>query len=97
MVSFGEHRLFGKYNIYEEALRVSLVMRFPQLISEPMVSEDLIANIDIAPTIAELVEATPTLEVNGMSLVSLFNEEEWRGEILLEQKRKFGRTQILPQ
>ena len=54
---YGEHRWVGKRVPYEEAVRVPLVVRYPPLRPEsaPAVSHALVENVDLAPTIAELV------------------------------------------
>lgn len=73
----GEHRVgTGKEIAYNESLRV------PLLIAGPGVPEaeinDLVGNIDIAPTIAQLAGASHALEVDGRSLVPLLvGEERW--------------------
>ena len=84
---WGEHRFHGKFQIYEEAVRVPLVIRYPSLIPEAVVNDAFVLNIDLAPMIAELAGATPTIPVNGDSLVDLFNEGEWRDDFLIEQWR----------
>jgi N-acetylglucosamine-6-sulfatase len=78
---YGEHRLAReKLRPYEEALRVPLVIRVPPgLLGAPTVSSshELVANIDIAPTILDLAGAAPCLGpdrcrvMDGRSLVPL--------------------------
>jgi len=84
---WGEHRLEKKWRFYDEASRVPLVIRYPKLIPENVTNNDLVLNIDIAPTIAELAGASLTIPVNGNSLVSLLNGEDWRDDFLMEQNR----------
>ena len=77
----GEHRLpREKIRPYEEGLRIPLAMRVPPgALGTPAVSsvDDLVANIDIAPTILELAGTTPCLApdrcrvMDGRSLVPL--------------------------
>lgn len=54
---YGEHRRDEKIVPYEEAVRVPMIVRYPALVPEdqPFASEALVQNLDIAPTIAELV------------------------------------------
>jgi N-acetylglucosamine-6-sulfatase len=64
----GEHRLAReKIRPYEEALRVPLVMRIPQTVAGPTVPtvNELVANIDLAPTILELAGASPCIPGGG--------------------------------
>jgi N-acetylglucosamine-6-sulfatase len=66
---FGEHRIpSGKTRVYEEATRVPLLVRggpFPGGATRTQV----VANIDLAPTIAALAGVTPGLTPDGISLV----------------------------
>jgi N-acetylglucosamine-6-sulfatase len=78
---YGEHRLAReKIRPYEEALRVPLVIRTPPgLLGAPTVSsvDELVANVDLAPTILDLARAAPCLGpdrcrvMDGRSLVPL--------------------------
>lgn len=82
---WGEHRLSeGKLVAYEESVRVPLVVRGPGVRQGE--SSALAANIDFAPTFAELARATPTLAVDGRSLTPIFSglPTVWRSDLLLE-------------
>jgi len=52
-VHYGEHDFWGKGTFYEESIRVPFAVRYPKLI-HPQISEKLVSNIDIAPTIFSL-------------------------------------------
>ncbi len=61
----GEHRIpTGKNRVYEEAVRVPLMMRGPGIPRDETVKE-MSANIDLAPTIADVAGATPLVKVDG--------------------------------
>jgi arylsulfatase A-like enzyme len=67
----GEHRIeFGKLLAYEPAAQVPLLIRGPG-IPAGETSDALVGNVDLAPTIAGLAGAKPTLTVDGHSLISL--------------------------
>lgn len=79
---YGEHRIpDAKQNPYEEALRIPLAIRVPARFlggaSPPASVDQLVANIDVAPTILELAGATPCTRdgvcrtLDGRSLVPL--------------------------
>jgi N-acetylglucosamine-6-sulfatase len=77
---YGEHRLpREKIRPYEEALRVPLVIRIPSGVGGPTVPavSQLVANIDLAPTILELAGAAPCISpqvcrvMDGRSLLGL--------------------------
>ena len=65
---FGEHRLVGKNVPYEEAVRVPLVMRGPEIPAGER-RKQTVSMADLAPTIAELADAEPALEIDGRSLL----------------------------
>ncbi|MFL5871483.1 MAG: sulfatase [Solirubrobacterales bacterium] len=65
----GEHRVrTGKNRVYEEAIRVPLVIRGPD-VPEGATVDDLSINADLAPTIADAAGATPGLPQDGRSLL----------------------------
>jgi N-acetylglucosamine-6-sulfatase len=82
---YGEHRLRReKIRPYEEALKVPFAMRVPAtVLGVPAVStvNELVANIDLAPTILDLAGVTPCLPtgacrvMDGRSLVPLLRGE----------------------
>ncbi len=84
---YGEHRLEGKGPPYEESVRVPMIVRYPPITSAdaPRTSNALVANIDIAPTIADL--AGFHWGADGTSLVPLLAERERavRGALLLSR------------
>jgi arylsulfatase A-like enzyme len=82
---WGEHRIEGKIWPYEEAIRVPLVVRGPGM-GTGRADGHLVLNVDLAPTLAELAGASPTLPVDGRSLVPLLEGEtpSWRTDFLVE-------------
>jgi N-acetylglucosamine-6-sulfatase len=70
----GEHRIpSGKVYPYEPALRVPLIVRGPGIPPGQKLS-DLVANIDLAPTIADAANVTPLRIVDGRSLLPLLQK-----------------------
>ena len=66
----GEHRRSAKNVPYEEVIRVSMLVRGPGI--RGGVNDAIVANIDLAPTIAELAGADPPGYVDGRSIVETF-------------------------
>jgi arylsulfatase A-like enzyme len=67
----GEHRIpDGKKRIYEESIRVPLLMRGPGVPRGVTIS-DLSINADLAPTIVDVANATPGLVMDGTSLIPI--------------------------
>ncbi|MDQ3866658.1 MAG: sulfatase-like hydrolase/transferase, partial [Actinomycetota bacterium] len=70
---WGEHRQWNwKVSAFEESIRIPLVVRYDALSSGGRRASRLVANIDVAPTLAELAgTAAPGAE--GVSLVPLLS------------------------
>ncbi|HKV07366.1 MAG TPA: sulfatase [Thermoanaerobaculia bacterium] len=67
----GEHRLpKGKFLPYEEAVRVPLLVRGGSFPAGQTASQ-LVSNVDLAPTLLELAQATPRRVLDGQSFVRL--------------------------
>ena len=64
----GEHRKQGKHVVYEESVRVPLIVRGPGL-PAGHVRGQLAANIDLAPTILDAAGVPPRLRMDGISLL----------------------------
>jgi N-acetylglucosamine-6-sulfatase len=82
---WGEHRLTGKVWPYEESVRVPLVIRPPG--GRPTrVVDELVLDIDVAPTIAELAGVEGGRPSDGRSLVPLLDgrEDGWRHRFVIE-------------
>ena len=52
----GEHGLFDKRFMYEESLRMPLLVRYPVTIVPGSINIDLVSNLDFAPTFLGLIE-----------------------------------------
>ena len=81
---FGEHGLIDKRVAYEPSIRVPLLMRCPALIKPGSVVEQVVANIDIAPTVMEVMGLKPPAHFDGRTLVPLLRGEpvKWRDYFL---------------
>jgi N-acetylglucosamine-6-sulfatase len=83
-LSNGEHRWAGKLVPYEESLRVPMVVRLPGAVAAGTVSDALVSNADLAPTIADFAGAS--LSVDGVSLRPLLLDDasSVRDSVVLE-------------
>ena len=68
----GEHGLAAKHLAYEESTHVPLIVRYPRMINPGSVRDDIVANIDIAPTLLDLAGAPIPDDVAGHSMRPLF-------------------------
>jgi len=67
---FGEHGLIDKRNAYEESIRVPLIASGPGFDAGRVV-DDVVANIDIAPTVLEAAGLPKPKDYDGSSFLSL--------------------------
>lgn len=91
----GEHGLFDKRFMYEEALRTPLLIKYPDEIKSGSSSNLMVQNIDIAPTFLDLAGIPIPEDMQGQSLRTTWNENpgEWRNAIYYHYYEKsFGAT-----
>ena len=69
----GHHGRFEKHMMWEEIVRVPLVVRYPGL--APRTEPALVELVDLAPTILDLLEVAPIEGMDGRSLVRLLQGE----------------------
>lgn len=81
---FGEHGLIDKRTAYEASIRVPMVMQCPSLFSGGRAVEQVVANIDIAPTILEAAGLAKPHDMDGLSFLPLARGEpaKWRDYFL---------------
>ncbi|WNJ94297.1 sulfatase [Vibrio ruber] len=72
---FGEHGLIDKRNAYEESIRVPLIAAGPGF-DKGRVVEDVVANIDIAPTILDAAHIKVPSNYDGSSFLPLASGKE---------------------
>lgn len=63
----GEHDYIDKRWIYDEALQMPFLMRYPREILDGSVNHDIFTNVDFAPTLLEFAGLNPTPEMQGRS------------------------------
>jgi arylsulfatase A-like enzyme len=80
----GEHGFTSKVLAYEDSIRVPFIVAGPGL--DGAVSEELILNADIAPTLLDLAGLPVPKRMHGRSLVPLLEGETqgWRKSVLYE-------------
>lgn len=95
----GEHCLHDKRSIYDESLRVPMLVRYPKLIPAGKVLDDLVLNIDVAPTFLNLAGIPVPSEMQGRSWRPLLIGEptDWRKSFLAEYfiEREYPNTPTL--
>ncbi len=94
-VLWGEHRLTGKQVPYEESIRVPLIVRYDAKAAGPRTDRHLVANIDIAPTLARYAGISRS-GVEGRPLQPLVvgGPVAWRKQLLVESARGGPNTRV---
>lgn len=81
---FGEHGLIDKRVAYETSIRVPMLMQCPDLFQGGTEVEEVVANIDIGPTVMEAMALKTPPHMDGMSFLPLGQGKEipWRDYFL---------------
>ncbi|PXA84237.1 acetylglucosamine-6-sulfatase [Caulobacter sp. D4A] len=94
--AFGEHGLIDKRTAYEESMRIPMLARCPELFPGGTVVEQVVANLDIAPTLLAVagLEAPEGLQGEDMLPLTRGENPPWRTELLYEYywERNFPQT-----
>ena len=81
----GEHGWYDKRFMYEPALRIPLLVRYPRLVGGGIVPDRPALNVDIAPTLLDFAGIRVPDTMQGRSLRPLLEgdpPEDWRQSIL---------------
>jgi len=77
----GEHGFFDKRFMYEEALHMPFVIRYPGKIQPGTVVDDIVTNIDFAPTLLDMAGVPIPEQVQGKSFFNNLKgdtSEDWQ-------------------
>ena len=80
----GDHGWYDKRWMYEESLKMPLIVKWPGVTAENSVDEHLVQNLDYAQTFLEMAGAKVPSDMQGQSLVPLLRGEDppkWRDSI----------------
>lgn len=75
----GEHMLADKRSGYEESLRIPMLVRHPGAKARGVVRDDMVLNIDLAPTFLDIAGQVPPVDMHGKS---------WKGLLAGEPQAK---------
>lgn len=94
--AFGEHGLIDKRTAYEASMRVPMLAHCPAIIEPGTEIAEVVANIDIAPTILEAAGLQAPEYMDGKSFLSLLkgDKKDWRKGLMYEYywERNFPHT-----
>lgn len=76
----GEHGMTDKRTMHEPSIRVPLLVRYPKLIRPGTVVDQMVLNIDLAPSILEICGEKPLENIHGVSWKRLLEGDAkgWR-------------------
>jgi arylsulfatase A-like enzyme len=80
----GDHGWYDKRWMYEESLKMPLIVRWPGVTAPGSVSEQLVQNLDYAETFLDIAGQKTPADMQGQSLVPLMkgmNPPDWRKSI----------------
>ena len=80
----GEHGWFDKRFMYEESLRMPLIIRYPREIRPGVNDSDLVQNLDFAPTLLDFGGAAIPEDMQGRSFRTILQGHtptDWRDAI----------------
>ncbi len=89
----GEHQFYSKMIMYEEAIRIPLLVRFPERAPRGLRCDEMVLNVDLAPTILELAGSPVPREMEGRSFLPLLEGRRapgWRKSFLYEYDDGWG-------
>jgi N-acetylglucosamine-6-sulfatase len=64
-----EHGLYDKRAVYEESIRVPLLVRYPRLVARGRPVNEMTLNVDLAPTLLELIGQAGGERMQGLSVL----------------------------
>jgi arylsulfatase A-like enzyme len=80
----GDHGWYDKRWMYDESMKMPLIVRWPGVTKAGVVNEDLVQNLDYAETFLEIAGAEVPADMQGKSLVPLLEGKtpvDWRKSI----------------
>jgi arylsulfatase A-like enzyme len=82
----GEHASIDKRTMWEESIRIPLLVRFPEGIPAPRVVDRMVLNLDVAPSILDFCGATALPNIHGTSFRPLVEGRtaQWRTSWMYE-------------
>ncbi len=96
----GEHGgMWDKRAAYEPSIRIPLIMRYPRLVKPNATCEEMVLNIDLAPTILDMAGVPIPVTMQGRSWLGVLKGQPGRESFLYEYfreaDRKFNRPTIV--
>jgi arylsulfatase A-like enzyme len=94
----GEHNSGDKRAMYEESIRVPMLVRYPRLFAKGKTVDEMVLNIDLAPTFLDLAGVPIPKEMQGASWKTLAAGQkpaQWRTSFFAEYYKELGNVPTL--
>ena len=91
----GEHNCGDKRSLYEESLRIPMLVRYPPLFKPGGKVEEMILNVDLAPTFLDLAGLSVPATMQGRSWKALASGQgidDWRTSFVAHYYKDLGPT-----
>lgn len=95
----GEHHLYDKRLMYEPSIRVPMMLRCPGKVKPGTTSDEMVLNLDMAPTLLDIAGLPIPAEMQGKSILPLGEGEVdpgWRKDWLYEYYEYPGFENVRP-
>ena len=95
----GEHHLYDKRLMYEPSIRVPMMLRYPGRVKAASDSDEMVLNLDMAPTLLEIAGLPVPSEMQGKSMLPLAEGKPkgpWRRDWLYEYYEYPGFENVRP-
>jgi arylsulfatase A-like enzyme len=89
----GEHNSGDKRSLYDESLRVPMLVRYPRLFKAGTTVDEMVLNVDLAPTFLDLAGQKIPAEMQGKSWQALAAGKPatgWRTSFFAEYYKELG-------
>jgi N-acetylglucosamine-6-sulfatase len=89
----GEHQFYSKMIMYEESIRIPLLVRYPRQAAAGRRVDEMVLNVDLAPTILDLAGVAAPRDMEGRSFAELIagrKARDWRQSFLYEYDDGWG-------
>jgi arylsulfatase A-like enzyme len=95
----GEHTFYDKRLMYEPSIRVPMILRLPGRVKAGQVREEMVLNVDAAPTLLEIAGLPRSPTMQGRSFAPLAEGRalpDWRKDWLYEYYEYPGYENVKP-
>ncbi|MDE3187731.1 MAG: sulfatase [Acidobacteriota bacterium] len=95
----GEHHLYDKRLMYEPSIRVPMMLRYPGEVKAGTSSDEMVLNLDMAPTLLQIAGLAVPGEMQGKSMLPLAEgkrDAAWRKDWLYEYYEYPGFENVRP-